>query len=48
MQTRKRIADIIPVTKTNWENVGVQPDVSVPADEALEKAKFLALSRTGP
>jgi retinol-binding protein 3 len=39
---------INPVTKTNWEGVGVQPDVSVPADEALEKAKFLALGRTGP
>jgi C-terminal processing protease CtpA/Prc len=24
-----------PVTGTNWEGVGVQPDVSVPADEAL-------------
>ena len=39
---------INPVTKTNWEGVGVQPDVSVPADEALEKATFLALRRTEP
>ena len=34
---------INPVTKTNWEGVGVQPDVMVPADQALEKAKELAL-----
>lgn len=27
-----------PVTGTNWEGVGVQPDVPVPADQALERA----------
>jgi len=27
-----------PVTKTNWEGTGVEPDVSVPAAEALDKA----------
>ena len=27
-----------PVTGTNWEGVGVQPDVAVPADEALAEA----------
>ncbi|MEU9124581.1 hypothetical protein AB0C96_32830 [Streptomyces sp. NPDC048506] len=26
------------VTGTNWEGVGVKPDVSVPADKALEEA----------
>lgn len=27
-----------PITKTNWEGVGVQPDVVAPADRALEAA----------
>jgi hypothetical protein len=30
------------VTKTDWEGTGVQPDVKVPADQALETAKQLA------
>lgn len=29
---------INPVTKTNWEGVGVEPDIQIPADQALEKA----------
>jgi Peptidase family S41/N-terminal domain of Peptidase_S41 in eukaryotic IRBP len=33
---------INPVTGTNWEGVGVKPDISIPADEALNKAKVLA------
>ncbi len=33
---------INPVTKTNWEGVGVIPDIKLPADDALEKAKELA------
>jgi len=32
-----------PVTKTNWENVGVQPDVKTPADKALFEAHLAAL-----
>jgi C-terminal processing protease CtpA/Prc len=32
------------VTKTNWESVGVQPDISAPAPEALEVARQTALS----
>ena len=33
---------INPVTKTNWEGVGVRPDVEVNADRALKKATTLA------
>ena len=33
------------VTKTDWEGRGVQPDVKVPADQALDKAKQLAAAR---
>ncbi|MCA9688432.1 MAG: S41 family peptidase [Myxococcales bacterium] len=33
---------INPITKTNWEGTGVQPDVAVPAEQALEKALELA------
>jgi retinol-binding protein 3 len=31
-----------PVTKTNWEGTGVEPDVKVPADDALTTAEKLA------
>jgi hypothetical protein len=34
---------INPLTKTNWEDVGVKPDVAVPAGEALDRAQALAL-----
>jgi C-terminal processing protease CtpA/Prc len=33
---------INPITKTNWEWVGVKPDVAVDADVALERAHQLA------
>jgi hypothetical protein len=33
---------ISPITKTDWEVTGVEPDVKVPADQALETAKKLA------
>lgn len=33
---------INPITKTNWEGVGVKPDVAVPAADALEVAFRLA------
>lgn len=32
---------INPYTKTNWEGTGVEPDVKVPADQALDVAKKL-------
>jgi hypothetical protein len=33
---------INPTTKTNWEGVGVEPDVKVPAADALATAQKLA------
>ncbi|QNM96595.1 S41 family peptidase [Chitinimonas koreensis] len=36
---------INPVTGTNWEHVGVKPDVAVPADKALETAWRAALDK---
>ncbi len=36
---------INPVTKTDWEGKGIQPDVKVPADQALDKAKQLAAEK---
>jgi C-terminal processing protease CtpA/Prc len=36
---------INPVTKTNWEGVGVKPDVAVAADQALDTAHKLALEK---
>ncbi|HZS46123.1 MAG TPA: S41 family peptidase [Blastocatellia bacterium] len=34
---------INPVTKTNWEGVGIKPDIEVPADKALKTAQLAAL-----
>lgn len=34
---------ISPITKTNWEGIGVIPHIAVPADEALKVAKMKAL-----
>lgn len=36
---------INPITKTNWEGVGVQPDVMVPAFRALHAAHLAVLSQ---
>jgi hypothetical protein len=33
-----------PLTKTNWEGVGVQPDIKVPRDKALAFAQAAALA----
>jgi hypothetical protein len=32
-----------PISKTNWEGTGVEPDVKVPAAQALDNAHLLAL-----
>jgi hypothetical protein len=37
---------INPITKTNWEGVGVEPDVEVPADKALDQARLMALDKS--
>jgi len=37
---------INPVTRTNWEGVGVKPDVAVSADSALDVAHGLAVKGT--
>lgn len=34
---------INPISKTNWEGVGVEPDIKVPADDALRVAQVMAL-----
>ncbi|HEY6373993.1 MAG TPA: S41 family peptidase [Edaphobacter sp.] len=34
-----------PVTKTNWEGIGVEPDVKVPAADALTTAQKLAVEK---
>jgi C-terminal processing protease CtpA/Prc len=34
-----------PITKTNWEKVGVEPDVKVPQDKALGTAQVMASQR---
>jgi C-terminal processing protease CtpA/Prc len=36
---------INPISKTNWEGTGVEPDVKVSAAEALEVAKKLATKK---
>ncbi|MDQ1557601.1 MAG: hypothetical protein QOD32_661 [Pyrinomonadaceae bacterium] len=36
---------ISPVTKTNWEGFGVEPDVKVPAAHALKVAQLAALKK---
>ncbi|HEX8148319.1 MAG TPA: S41 family peptidase [Pyrinomonadaceae bacterium] len=36
---------VSPVTRTNWEGTGVEPDVKVPADQALRTAQVLALRK---
>jgi hypothetical protein len=37
---------INPITKTNWEGTGIEPDVKVPAADALATAQKLASEKT--
>lgn len=37
---------INPITKTNWEGVGVEPDVKVPKEQALKTAYLMALKKS--
>ena len=37
---------INPITKTNWEGTGVEPDVKVPQEQALKTAYLLALNKS--
>jgi C-terminal processing protease CtpA/Prc len=37
---------INPITKTNWEGTGVEPDVKVPKELALKTAYLLALNKS--
>jgi hypothetical protein len=34
-----------PITGTNWEGVGVIPDIAVPAEQALDQAHIMALRK---
>ena len=36
---------INPISKTNWEGTGVEPDIKVPAEQALKVAQATALGR---
>jgi retinol-binding protein 3 len=36
-----------PISKTNWEGTGVEPDVKVPAADALTTAQKLAMEKLG-
>ena len=34
-----------PITKSNWEETGVKPDIEVPAEKALDTAHLIALKK---
>ena len=36
---------VSPITKTNWEGTGVEPDIKVPRDQALKTAHLMALNK---
>ncbi len=37
---------ISPITKTNWEGTGVEPDIKVPKEQALKTAYLMALNKS--
>ncbi|HVF31110.1 MAG TPA: S41 family peptidase, partial [Pyrinomonadaceae bacterium] len=37
---------INPISKTNWEGTGVEPDIKVPKDQALKTAYLMALNKS--
>lgn len=37
---------VSPITKTNWEGTGVEPDIKVPKEQALKTAYLLALNKS--
>src|SRR5688500_9009940 len=37
---------INPISKTNWEGTGVEPDIKVPKEQALKTAYLMALTKT--
>jgi C-terminal processing protease CtpA/Prc len=37
---------INPITKTNWEGTGVEPDIKVPKEQALKTAYLMALKKS--
>jgi retinol-binding protein 3 len=39
---------ISPITKTNWEGTGVEPDIKVPKEQALKTAYLMALNKSLP
>ena len=47
-QVRPPTSAISPITKTNWEGTGVEPDVKVDAKLALKTAHLDALKKQQP
>ena len=43
--SRANAGAINPISKTNWEGVGVEPDIKVPASDALKVAQVEALKK---
>jgi C-terminal processing protease CtpA/Prc len=37
---------INPISKTNWEGTGVEPDIKVPKEQALKTAYLMALNKS--